>query len=100
VLIGKIIIFTENFNKMSVNRILQETIKGRFFQGKAIILTGPRQVGKTTLLRQLVAGDPTESILSLNCDEPDVLHLLENVTSTELKNLIGNKRIVLIDEAQ
>ncbi|GHU94490.1 ATPase [Bacteroidia bacterium] len=85
---------------MSVNRTLLQSIKGRFYKGKAIILIGPRQVGKTTLLRQLVADELPETILLLNCDEPDVRHLLENVTSTELKNLIGTKRIILIDEAQ
>ncbi|GHT16082.1 ATPase [Bacteroidia bacterium] len=85
---------------MSVNRILLQAIISRFYKGKAIILIGPRQVGKTTLLRQLVADEPQETVLSLNCDEPDVRYLLENVSSTELKNLIGSKRIILIDEAQ
>jgi predicted AAA+ superfamily ATPase len=47
-----------------------------------------------------VADEPAENILSLNCDEPDIPPLLENVTSSVLKNLIGNKRIILIDEAQ
>ncbi|MDR3246192.1 MAG: ATP-binding protein [Prevotellaceae bacterium] len=85
---------------MSVIRTILPTIKSRFFKGKVIILVGPRQVGKTTLLRQLVANGQQETALSLNCDEPDVLHLLENATSTELKTIIGSKRIVLIDEAQ
>ena len=83
-----------------VERELYRLIKKRFFQKKAIILVGPRQVGKTTLLKQIIdANEPTETLL-LNCDEPDTLRMLENVSSTELKNLIGNKKIVLIDEAQ
>jgi predicted AAA+ superfamily ATPase len=70
------------------------------FKGKAILLTGPRQVGKTTLLRQIMTDEGGENILFLNCDEPDTLQLLGNVNSTQLKNLIGRNRIVLIDEAQ
>jgi predicted AAA+ superfamily ATPase len=79
---------------MKIDRALFQPIKSRFFQGKAIILIGPRQTGKTTLLRQLVADEPAEDVLYLNCDEPDIPPLLENVTSTVLKNLIGHKRII------
>jgi predicted AAA+ superfamily ATPase len=85
---------------MNIDRALFQPIKNRFFKKKAIILIGPRQTGKTTLLRQLVADEPAENILSLNCDEPDIPPLLEKATSAVLKNLIGNKRIILIDEAQ
>jgi predicted AAA+ superfamily ATPase len=85
---------------MPIERKLYKSIKSRFFQGKAIVLIGPRQVGKTTLLKQLITDEHEEDVLFLNCDEPDVLHSLGNTTSTELKNLIGRKRIVLIDEAQ
>jgi predicted AAA+ superfamily ATPase len=85
---------------MKIDRALFQLIKSRFFKGKAIILTGSRQTGKTTLLKQLVADEPAEDVLFLNCDEPDILPLLENATSTVLKNLIGHKRIILIDEAQ
>jgi len=83
-----------------ITRMISNTMKERFFKGKAIILVGPRQVGKTTLLRQIIRDYPQNETLFLNCDEPDTQQLLENVTSTQLKNLIGHKRIVLIDEAQ
>jgi predicted AAA+ superfamily ATPase len=85
---------------MQIDRVLFQPIKSRFFKGKAILLIGPRQTGKTTLLRQLVADESAEDVLFLNCDEPDIPPLLENVTSIVLKNLIGHKRIILIDEAQ
>ncbi|MDR3180587.1 MAG: AAA family ATPase, partial [Prevotellaceae bacterium] len=39
---------------MPIERKLYKSIKSRFFQGKAIVLVGPRQVGKTTLLKQLI----------------------------------------------
>ncbi len=83
-----------------VERELLYWIKERFFKKKAIILVGPRQVGKTTLLKQIVEENKQSETLFLNCDEPETLRMLENSSSTELRNLIGNKKIVLIDEAQ
>jgi len=82
-----------------IERILHKQIKGDLFQGKAIILTGPRQVGKTTLLKVLME-EAKMPALFLNCDEPDIRPLLENASSTALKALIGNNKLVLIDEAQ
>ena len=83
-----------------VEREILNLITDRFFQKKAIILVGPRQVGKTTLLKQIIEANKQSETLFLNCDEPETLQMLENVSSTELKNLIGNKKLILIDEAQ
>jgi predicted AAA+ superfamily ATPase len=83
-----------------ITRDIYENIKKKLFKGKAIILTGPRQVGRTTFLEQLIAESSEQNISFLNCDEPDIKILLENVTSTQLKALIGKNRLVLIDEAQ
>ena len=81
-------------------RLIIEPLKDDFFKKKVIILVGPRQVGKTTLLCQIINEFEHNSTLFLNCDEPETLKMLENVSSTELKNLIGNKKLILIDEAQ
>lgn len=83
-----------------IKRLIFNSIKEDFFKGKALILTGPRQVGKTTLLRQIVSDFEPNETLFLNCDEPETRQMLENVSSAELRSIIGNKRIVLIDEAQ
>ena len=83
-----------------IEREILNSIKKRFFQKKAFLLVGPRQVGKTTLLKQIIEEHNPEETLLLNCDEPEILQMLNNVSSTELKNIIGNKKIVLIDEAQ
>lgn len=74
-------------------------IQERLFQGKALILLGPRQSGKTTLIQEILQGSG-ENHLILNCDEPDVRELLEETTSTRLRSIIGKSRIVCIDEAQ
>ena len=80
-------------------RKLKNVIKGRLFNGKAIVLIGARQVGKTTLLNQL-AQESEQPVLMLNCDEPEVRILLENTNISQLKLLIGNNKLIIIDEAQ
>lgn len=71
----------------------------RFFKGKALVLFGSRQTGKTTLVEMILQGRE-EPVVRLNGDEPDVRGLLENATSTRLKAIVGQNRIVFIDEAQ
>lgn len=82
-----------------IKRSLQSAIEDRMFAGKAIVVVGARQVGKSTLFRMLTAGRP-EPILELNCDEPEVRDALSQMNSSELRLLIGDKKIVVIDEAQ
>lgn len=65
---------------------------------KAIMIMGARQVGKSTLLKQMLG--ERDDVMWLNGDDMDVQNILENMTSTRLKALIGKNRIVVIDEAQ
>ena len=69
------------------------------FSGKAIIVIGARQVGKSTLFKMILE-KRDEPTLSLNCDEPEVKEMLTQMNTQELKLLIGNNKIVMIDEAQ
>ena len=82
-----------------IPRAIQSEVEARLFQQKAIIIYGARQVGKTTLLREIQKNVPDRS-LYLNCDEPDVRESLTDVTSTELKTVAGTVKILFIDEAQ
>ena len=84
---------------MMVERLLKEQINKRLYRGKVIIVVGPRQVGKTTLLRMLVEGIGRK-VLLWNCDEPDVRQRLSEPTSTELGAATANADLILIDEAQ
>ncbi len=81
-----------------ITRQLQKDLEDRLFCGKALILFGPRQVGKTTLIDMLLHG--RDDVLFLNGDEPDVRELLSDAISTRLRAVIGSHRIVFIDEAQ
>lgn len=64
--------------------------------GKAIIIMGARQIGKTTLLRQIFG----EDALWLNGDEYEVRHLFAHISAVRLQALIGKHSTVVIDEAQ
>lgn len=82
-----------------ISRILYRSLYEELFSGKALLVLGPRQAGKTTLLRMLVANRPEPSKW-LNCDEPDIRKLLQDPTSSLLSSLIGDATLVVIDEAQ
>ena len=82
-----------------IERRLKQLIIPRLFRGKAIVLTGPRQVGKTTLLKMLMA-ETDRKVLYWNCDEPDIRQKLSNSTSTQLKSETASAEIIMIDEAQ
>jgi len=85
--------------KIMVSRSQIDYAKSRLFKGKALLVFGPRQVGKTTFVQNLIA-DLNKKTLSLNGDESDVLVLFENPNVTKLKSIIGDNEIFVIDEAQ
>jgi uncharacterized protein len=82
-----------------IQRFLANQIPGDLFKGKVILLFGPRQVGKTTLLRDLLRDYP-ESALQLNADDPTVRRILDTPNTEQLRQIIGNYKIVFVDEAQ
>lgn len=80
-------------------RVIQSAVEAALFKGKAVVIYGARQVGKTTLVRDILARHPSGT-LYLNCDEPDIRAGLTDRTSTELRALVGRSKLVAIDEAQ
>lgn len=83
----------------SIYRTIEKRMSARIGKGKVILLFGPRQSGKTTLVRAVAANSGLDP-LWLSGDEPDTRGLLSGATSTRLKALAGGKRLVIIDEAQ
>lgn len=81
-----------------IGRLLYKTIENKLFVGKVIILTGARQVGKTTLLKQLLR--QKEGVLWLNGDELQVQNLFANASADRLLSEFSNSKIVILDEAQ
>ena len=81
-----------------IQRLLQKDIEEQLFKGKAIVLMGSRQTGKTTLLRQIF--ENSDDVLWLWGDDVDTQAMMENMTAARLYSLLGEKRVLVIDEAQ
>ena len=81
-----------------IHRTLENKLRQLLGSPKAIIVMGARQVGKSTLLHTLF--DSLDDVIWMNGDDPDVQELFNQMTSTRLKAIIGNKRFLVIDEAQ
>jgi len=78
-------------------RIIENIIKDKIGNGKAIIIVGARQVGKTTLIKKILE---EQEYLFLDADDPSIRQLLLNPNTEEIRTIIEENRIVFIDEAQ
>ena len=78
-------------------RTIENQIKDKLNQKKAILIFGARQVGKTSLLKKIVLDLP---YLWFSGDEPDTQELLENASSARISQLVGDHTVLVIDEAQ
>ena len=83
---------------MQINRIIYQDIQQQFFKGRIILLTGPRRVGKSTLIHRLCQeyGD----YLFLDGDDPSVRQLLDTPNFEQIRLLVGSHKLIFIDEAQ
>lgn len=93
------ITFTKNivYLVIMIKRELFQKLNEKFNKGKAIVLLGPRQVGKTTLINTCLEG---KDFLFLNGDDPEIRNLLENTGVSKLRSIIGKNSLIFIDEAQ
>jgi len=82
-----------------VKRQLTSLILTKLSDTKAIIILGPRQAGKSTLLEH-IEKNLKKPVTWWNGDESDIRILLEKPTSTQIKTLIGIAKTLIIDEAQ
>ncbi len=81
-----------------IQRQIRHIIHQRLIDRKIIIILGPRQSGKTTLLKELFS--ERKDVLWWNGDETDLRQMLKEPTSTYLKSIIGKNKLLIIDEAQ
>jgi hypothetical protein len=86
------------FVKKMIQRTIIKNIEREFFQKKAIVILGARQVGKSTLLKNMLKNQ--ENVLWLDAENEDVSLIFENATATRLQSFFGNNKFVVIDEAQ
>jgi len=80
-------------------RHINKLISKRISDDKVIIILGPRQAGKTTLIKSY-ASQHLEDFLWWNGDESDIRQMMKNPTSTMLRSMIGKHKYLIIDEAQ
>ncbi len=80
-----------------IQRILEPAIKRKLKSGKAILLFGARQVGKTTLLQKILE---KSDYLFLDADDPTIRALLTNPNTEDIKTIIADHDLVFLEEAQ
>jgi len=79
-------------------RTIESNVKDDLFKGKIIIIYGPRQVGKTTMVRRILDGMEEKS-LYIDCQE-STSHDFLVPDAARFKERIGNAAVVALDEAQ
>jgi uncharacterized protein len=79
------------------SRIVEQSIQNRLGKGKALVIIGPRQVGKTTLIKKMLEG---KRFLFLDGDDPNIREMLTNPTTEQLRSIIGTFDMLFVDEAQ
>lgn len=82
-----------------INRDLQKQMEEWLFRHKVITLYGARQVGKTTLVKEILSQHKC-SAGYFNCELLPVAQLLERQDLNEIKRNFGNLPLVVLDEAQ
>lgn len=81
-----------------IQRRIFERIGQRLSDPKAIVLKGARQVGKTTLINQLLKS--TNNVLWVNGDNPNSRLRWNNMDITMLRHMTEGYDYLVIDEAQ
>ncbi len=81
-----------------IKRQIENSIKATLSDRKAVVLLGPRQVGKSTLMNLIFSGDP--SVKWFTGDDPADREALTDISLARLKIILGDFKVVVIDEAQ
>jgi hypothetical protein len=82
-----------------IKRLLQEKIEKELFRGNIIIVYGARQVGKTTLVKQIIENSKEKSKY-LNCEILSIKDQLKDPEPEKIKFFLGDAKLVVLDEAQ
>ena len=80
------------------SRTLSEKITSKYLQGKIIIILGPRQVGKTTLVETLLKDIPSIDKIFFTGDDSDDRAILSSESFSQIDRIIGKTNYIVIDE--
>jgi predicted AAA+ superfamily ATPase len=81
-----------------IDRIIEHSINNELNKGKAIIVLGARQVGKSSLLKKMFSN--RDDVVWIDGDLAETQLLFENLTISMAKTILGDAKILIIDEAQ
>ena len=89
-LVNRSVLFTfaPQIHSYMIQRILKQKLMEAYLRKKILVVLGPRQVGKSTLLGELVT--QSEKVRMLNCDNEDDRRLLQDRTTTELQKMVAS----------
>lgn len=79
--------------------LLNSIVKKLKTTQKAIIIYGPRQVGKTTLVQEILRQLKIKT-LSINTDESKYREVFSHQDLNKMRGLISDNKLLFIDEAQ
>ena len=82
-----------------VARTLEPYLRDKLGDGKAIIIYGPRQAGKTTLAKRLLTDYQDGDVVQFQTDDPSQASLFSPNVEV-LRRIVAGKRVLFIDEAQ
>lgn len=84
---------------MQVSRTINSQLEDQLFKGKVLILYGARRTGKTTLVKNLLTKFSEKSAY-INCELQEYKDALSTTNSGLLAEFIGNRELIIFDEAQ
>lgn len=82
-----------------INRTIESRIYERMQPNKVMLLFGPRRVGKTVLMRNIINNTQGKHLI-LNGEDLDALTLLEPQSISNYRKLLSGVDLLAIDEAQ
>lgn len=84
---------------MEIPRFVAKKIFSQIGKQKVLMLYGSRRTGKTTIIEEVFKQHENDTLFLLG-EDVQVAEYLQNRTVANYKQLIGNKKLVIIDEAQ
>ncbi len=82
-----------------IPRVIEPQIKKYLRPNKVVVILGPRRVGKTVLIRKIVA-ESKDPYLLLNGEDISTRELFKRRSIKSLASILEGKRFLVIDEAQ
>lgn len=83
-----------------IERAIREQFISKLQPNKVVVLLGARRTGKTVFLKKFLSENISEPYLFLNGEDMAVQNSLANRTVENYKLILGNTKLLVIDEAQ